>query len=471
MALREAVQLDREEQSLLIGSGAIERPPEHHRTRTDTGQLCSVRSLLAGAGLFGLTVGVMAGYSYRGGINSAINGSESQEPSSKVVTIDLLGSQHQTEKHHSSHSSSSHDKEKYSSHDKEEKAEEEEKAVAEELVKKCNDGKYSKRTLKLAYELPFSALFWGNPPGVRNYEASDVILVDEYAYAVCDSSWAIAKFNAQLAPFAADNMPIYTLEDNTTRSASPNNNLDQEDSGYEAIIHENGIFYVVRESIQHDDQLYHAIVEELKIQQDPVGYTIGPQCSTEFEFEGSSKGFEGAIAVYDLNNDLVLLGLCEGNHCSEENKKDRGNGRMVAMRKSVQDDGTCIWATVRIINLPETVDFLDYSAVTISETGRVGITSQEDSKFWVGQLTGKVVLANGDTRWDVDAMEFDLNDGAMYDFPKNDLCMTIYCNIEGIHWINDDMVMAVSDKMKSKGKQDFRCFDKDQSVHVFILPG
>jgi hypothetical protein len=40
--------------------------------------------------------------------------------------------------------------------------------------------------------------------------------------------------------------------------------------------------------------------------------------------------------------------------------------------------------------------------------------------------------------------------------------------VEGIHWINDNMLIAVSDKMKSR--QDFRCFDKDQSVHVFTLP-
>ena len=56
------------------------------------------------------------------------------------------------------------------------------------------------------------------------------------------------------------------------------------------------------------------------------------------------------------------------------------------------------------------------------------------------------------------------------DFPKNDSCETIYCNVEGVHWLNDDMIIAVSDKMKSKGKQDYRCFDKDQSVHVFVLP-
>jgi hypothetical protein len=60
--------------------------------------------------------------------------------------------------------------------------------------------------------------------------------------------------------------------------------------------------------------------------------------------------------------------------------------------------------------------------------------------------------------------------GKVFDFPKNDNCETIYCNIEGVHWLNDDMIMAVSDKMKGRGKQDFICHDKDQSVHVFVLP-
>jgi hypothetical protein len=53
---------------------------------------------------------------------------------------------------------------------------------------------------------------------------------------------------------------------------------------------------------------------------------------------------------------------------------------------------------------------------------------------------------------------------------KNVNCEKVYCNIEGVEWLNDEMIVAVSDKMKGKGKQDFVCFDKDQSVHVFVLP-
>jgi hypothetical protein len=59
-----------------------------------------------------------------------------------------------------------------------------------------------------------------------------------------------------------------------------------------------------------------------------------------------SKGFEGAIAIHDLNNELVVLGLCEGNFCSEKYKSKTGNGRVVAMRKNTSGD-TCVWETIK----------------------------------------------------------------------------------------------------------------------------
>jgi len=49
-------------------------------------------------------------------------------------------------------------------------------------------------------------------------------------------------------------------------------------------------------------------------------------------------------------------------------------------------------------------------------------------------------------------------------------CPTFASPPKGLHFVSDDTLMAVSDKMKSKGKQDFQCFEKDQSVHVFVLP-
>jgi hypothetical protein len=212
---------------------------------------------------------------------------------------------------------------------------------------------------------------------------------------------------------------------------------------------------------------YHAIIEELDM--GPTDYTVKAACPTEFEFEGTSKGFEGGIAVRDLNNQLVVLGLCEGNHCSEKSKKDRGHGRLVAMTRKTSEDGTCEWQTLRVIRIPESADFADYSAITMNAKGRVAIASQEDSQIWIGNLLGQTP----EGLWNIAEMEFDVDKkgkkaGPKFNFPKNDMCITVYCNIEGIHWINDEMLLAASDKMKSN--QDFRCFEKDQSVHVFVLP-
>jgi hypothetical protein len=209
---------------------------------------------------------------------------------------------------------------------------------------------------------------------------------------------------------------------------------------------------------------YNAIIEELDM--GLTDYTVKAACPTEFEFEGSSKGFEGGIAVRDVNNQLVVLSLCEGNHCSEKSKNDRGNGRLVAMTRVTSEDGTlCWWETLRVIRIPKSADFADYSAITMDAKGRVAISSQEDSQIWIGKLLGQTP----EGLWNIAEIEFDDEKrGKKFIFPKNDMCMTIYCNIEGIHWINDEMLLAVSDKMKKN--QDFRCFGKDQHVHVFVLP-
>lgn len=41
----------------------------------------------------------------------------------------------------------------------------------------------------------------------------------------------------------------------------------------------------------------------------------------------------------------------------------------------------------------------------------------------------------------------------MYDFPRNDDCARIFCNVEGVHWLTADTLIAVSDEMKSGGRQ------------------
>jgi hypothetical protein len=116
------------------------------------------------------------------------------------------------------------------------------------------------------------------------------------------------------------------------------------------------------------------------------------------------------------------------------------------------------------VNIPSSAAFLDYSAIDITQDGRVAITSQEHSAVWLGQAKG---IDNGI----IDPIEFDFEvESTVLQFPKDGGCHNIYCNIEGIHFMNDDMLMAVSDTMESKGRQDFRCHDKDQSIHAFVIP-
>jgi hypothetical protein len=139
------------------------------------------------------------------------------------------------------------------------------------------------------------------------------------------------------------------------------------------------------------------------------------------------------------------------------------------MQKTRDATGACFWSTIKMINIPKTANFQDYSAIDICPKGRVAITSQEESKVWIGQMIG--LLENG--LYDLTALDLvDAKNGhpTVYDFPRNSNCDVVYCNIEGISWLNDQTLISVSDRMKTGGKQPFQCFDKDQSVHVFSLP-
>lgn len=103
--------------------------------------------------------------------------------------------------------------------------------------------------------------------------------MNDYAYAVCDSSWAISKFPTSLVPLSPDNVQI----------GSPNR--EEEESNYEAIFHDNGVFYVVRESIDIAEpgrritQSYHAVIEELSLTGNE--YEVIAECPCEYEFQGT----------------------------------------------------------------------------------------------------------------------------------------------------------------------------------------
>mmetsp|Transcript_48488 Transcript_48488/g.113491 ORF Transcript_48488/g.113491 Transcript_48488/m.113491 type:complete len:399 (+) Transcript_48488:62-1258(+) len=326
----------------------------------------------------------------------------------------------------------------------------------------CENPMYSKTTVKTAFEQSFFGLM-RDQKGEQKFEASDVIKIDEdWYYAIADSSWAIHKFRSDLRAFSADNILI------------GNPRREESDSGYEAIFHDKGVFFVLRESVKHHQEgiyqgEHHAIVEELEIDETGLDYKIKDQCSVEYQFEGGSKGFEGAVGLHGPNGEFYLVGLCEGNWCRENDKgKEKGNGRLVIAEKKTSKDAHfgCVWETKKEIKIPSTAYFTDYSAIAMKPDGTTVISSQESSQLWIGKF--KLTGAGGTL--DLDDAGFVESEYEVYDFPRDTNCKVTYCNVEGIHWVTDSLLVAVSDQMKKRGRQDFRCLAKDQSAHVFLLP-
>jgi hypothetical protein len=44
----------------------------------------------------------------------------------------------------------------------------------------------------------------------------------------------------------------------------------------------------------------------------------------------------------------------------------------------------------------------------------------------------------------------------------------IWCNVEGVEWLDNERLVIASDKAKST--QHHRCTDKDQSIAIVALP-
>ncbi|KAF4638415.1 hypothetical protein TGRH88_060230 [Toxoplasma gondii] len=226
---------------------------------------------------------------------------------------------------------------------------------------------------------------------------------------------------------------------------------------------------------------YHAVIEEVEISE--KSYKVVQACRTEFSFSAQNKGFEGVISLRDTNGKFFLLGLCEGNYCKGGAKgRKRGNGRLVLMEK-VEAAGTgeqCIWTTVRVLHLPREVAFTDYSSIAVRGS-HLAITSQEDSVVWLGKFNmpeDKPNHSDGGTGVEasVDAPKMLLTDpaalevvpgGQVLNFPRDEQCNIIYCNIEGIAFAGR-LLVTVADKVKAW--QDPRCMATDQRVHAFVLP-
>ena len=148
--------------------------------------------------------------------------------------------------------------------------------------------------------------------------------------------------------------------------------------------------------------------------------------------KGANKGYEG-LAHARRGRREYLLALREG------------GGRVEAFVPGA-DGG---WERSHQIRLPKEARFEDYAAVAWRD-GRLAIVSQASARVWVGRIDRALrAVVRGS--------------GAVYRFPKKG-----YGNVEGIAWLTDDTLVAVSDR-KKRG-QPGRCARYDQSIHVFRVP-
>lgn len=57
---------------------------------------------------------------------------------------------------------------------------------------------------------------------------------------------------------------------------------------------------------------------------------------------------------------------------------------------------------------------------------------------------------------------------AVFEFPRSESCELVYCNVEGVAWMDELRLVATSDKAKKR--QPWPCTTKEQSIHQFQFP-
>ena len=251
-------------------------------------------------------------------------------------------------------------------------------------------------------------------------------------YVIFDNLPHIALIGAELSATAAANQVIEQPQ---------GHRRGFEDIAYDPWSHR---FYVLIESLRRGPGKYMAMVQEYDGSLRYLG-----SAWLDFPLDRPNKGLEGLTCVRRCGR-THLLGLCEGNRCAGGAKgRIPGGGRIHVFTR-----GQHHWERMAKIRLPETLLFEDYSGVTVAGD-RMAVVSQVSSALWIGSLAP--------SSWEVTGT------GSCYAFPRDADGEIIYGTAEGVSWIARDQVAVVSDK--AKPDQDRRCRSKDQSIHIFRIPG
>jgi len=285
--------------------------------------------------------------------------------------------------------------------------------------------------LKLVCESKICDLMPGAQP-TKRWEASGVMVKDRLFFVVFDDRTEIARLSDDLQPNNANGLF----------------GMAHVKCGYEGISYNAAKrrFYLLVESRKHTKGCYQAVIVEYD---DEFRYL--KHRPVDFTFKSGNKGFE-AVAHVRRNGKDYLLALCEGNKCKcgDKGRKPGGGRVQVFEKKRTQ------WRHRDTIALPNALPFVDYSGMC-TDHGCVAIVSQVNSMLWVGQF---------------DEMGWSWRDaGQLYEFPRSDNGAIRYGNIEGVSWITRTRILTVSDSRKKKNQPDKGLSEKDQSIHIFDIPG
>jgi len=262
-------------------------------------------------------------------------------------------------------------------------------------------------------------------------EASGVIAKGPHYYVIFDNIRRIARIHRSLEPGSKEHGWFGSR---------------RQGDGYEDIAFNPRTrrFYLLIEAEKHPDGTYKAMIDE-------CGETgrFEKRRWVDFTFEKRNTGFEGLAAVR-VRGQEYLLALCEGNRCRAGRKgRKPGGGRIQVLQRKGP-----LWRPVACVKLPRSVKFEDYAAVAL-RGDRIAVVSQASSRLWIGTLRV--------SDWTIAAP------GRIYDFPRTKRGKTKYFTLEGLCWLSDRTFVMVSDL--SKSYHPGRCDKKDQSIHVFRLPG
>ena len=250
-------------------------------------------------------------------------------------------------------------------------------------------------------------------------EASGVALVDaKTALVVFDNLNQVARIDLSLKRRASNRL-----------MPAPSLGLGFEDI---AIDYRRGRAFCLIEAMEDVDGLLRGFVAEY----DRAARFL--RCTRlHTRFQDANKGFEGLAHVWRGSREY-LYALCESNLA--------GGGRIDVFTRS-RDGG---WEASHRIRLPKQMEFKDYAALAYRDR-QLAVVSQASARLWVARV-------------DEEAHALVPGSDAVYRFPSKS-----YGNVEGIAWLSRDTLVAVSDRKKQQ--QPARCAEKDQSIHLFRIPG